>query len=185
MPKISAALNDEQVAVLGAGQHSVGGVKGLFLYVDRKGKREWSLKVRSGKDVRRFHLGVYPEVSLAQARRKAKVQRDRTLAEFLKLYGEGIGRERPSNYQSKAAQAQAAAPAVGSDTRQLVLDIELDGRQVGVLNVMVEIPLAHQLDYRINEQHVLHTLISTEFKTWYQTGELRLRYQRPPEGGSA
>jgi len=54
------------------GRHAVGGPAGLLLVVKPTGARSWMLRTRVGVKRRSIGLGGYPDVSLSEARRKAK-----------------------------------------------------------------------------------------------------------------
>lgn len=54
------------------GHHAVGGVAGLYLYVNETSARSWVLRVMVGSKRRHMGLGGFPDVSLAQAREKAR-----------------------------------------------------------------------------------------------------------------
>lgn len=73
MPKIAKQLSDRAVAAIKAeGRHPVGGVPGLHLRVTDTGHRGWVLRVKVGEQRRDMGLGPYPEVSLSEAREKAR-----------------------------------------------------------------------------------------------------------------
>lgn len=55
--------------------HAVGGVAGLLLQVSPTGARSWILRVWIGTKRRNIGLGGYPDVTLAQAREKARDMR--------------------------------------------------------------------------------------------------------------
>ncbi|RCS59588.1 tyrosine-type recombinase/integrase [Parvibium lacunae] len=55
-----------------AGRYSVGGVAGLYLKVSPSGARSWVLRVIVGNKRRDMGLGGFPDVTLAQARDKAR-----------------------------------------------------------------------------------------------------------------
>jgi integrase len=59
-----------------AGHHAVGGVAGLYLYVNDTGARCWVLRVMVGSKRRHMGLGGFPDVPLAAARLKARNARD-------------------------------------------------------------------------------------------------------------
>jgi integrase len=61
-------LNSIQVRNVGPGKHFDGG--GLFLDVKASGRRYWRMKYHYGGVERLLALGVYPEVSLAEARQR-------------------------------------------------------------------------------------------------------------------
>ncbi|MFY9810295.1 tyrosine-type recombinase/integrase [Aquabacterium sp.] len=58
------------------GHHAVGGVSGLYLYVNEAGARSWVLRMMVGEKRRHMGLGGYPDVTLAQAREKARQARE-------------------------------------------------------------------------------------------------------------
>jgi len=79
MPKIAKPLSDLEVRrITRVGWHAVGGVAGLLLQVRKPAKenaqipRSWILRVKVGEDRQPIGLGPYPQVSLAEAREKAK-----------------------------------------------------------------------------------------------------------------
>lgn len=57
------------------GNHAVGGVAGLYLYVNDNGARSWVLRVSIAGKRRHMGLGGFPDVTLAQARDKARTLR--------------------------------------------------------------------------------------------------------------
>lgn len=78
MPKRAKELTALQVKGLhAAGLHSVGGVAGLALQVTGVGARSWILRARVGSKRRDIGLGAFPDVTLAQARDKARAARDK------------------------------------------------------------------------------------------------------------
>lgn len=58
------------------GHHTVGGVAGLYLYVNDADARSWVLRMVIGNKRRHVGLGGYPDVTLAQAREKARAIRE-------------------------------------------------------------------------------------------------------------
>lgn len=73
MPRIAKQLSDRAVAAIKAeGRHPVGGVPGLHIRVTDTGHRGWVLRVKVGDARRDMGLGAYPEVTLADAREKAR-----------------------------------------------------------------------------------------------------------------
>lgn len=58
------------------GNHAVGGVSGLYLYVNDAGARSWVLRTMVGTKRRHMGLGGFPDVPLARAREKARAARD-------------------------------------------------------------------------------------------------------------
>jgi integrase len=59
-----------------AGNHAVGGVAGLYLYINDTGARSWVLRSMVGDKRRHMGLGGFPDVPLAQAKEKARKARD-------------------------------------------------------------------------------------------------------------
>jgi len=59
------------------GIHAVGGVAGLSLQVTPRGARSWVLRAMVGGKRREMGLGGYPDVTLAGAREKARIARDK------------------------------------------------------------------------------------------------------------
>lgn len=55
---------------------AVGGVTGLYLQISTKGTRSWILRFKLGGKRRDLGLGGYPDVSLAQARERAREAKD-------------------------------------------------------------------------------------------------------------
>ena len=58
------------------GNHAVGGVAGLYLYVNESNARSWILRAMVGGKRRHMGLGGFPDVTLAQAREKARQARE-------------------------------------------------------------------------------------------------------------
>lgn len=76
MPKKAKELAAYQVRRLKRpGLHAVGGVAGLHLQVTARGARSWILRVVIGSRRRDLGLGGYPDVTLEQAREKAREAR--------------------------------------------------------------------------------------------------------------
>lgn len=59
-----------------AGNHAVGGVAGLYLYINDTGARSWVLRTMVGDKRRHMGLGGFPDVPLAQAKDKARKARN-------------------------------------------------------------------------------------------------------------
>ena len=73
MPKIAKELSAVEVRNLTKpGRHSVGGVSGLLIQVTPSGAKSWLLRVMVGNQRREMGLGGFPDVTLAQAREKAR-----------------------------------------------------------------------------------------------------------------
>lgn len=83
MPKVAKELSALEVKRLqhpGKGRNAtfaVGGVAGLLLQITASGGRTWLLRARIGGKRREIGLGGYPEVTLAQARDRAREAKDK------------------------------------------------------------------------------------------------------------
>lgn len=78
MPKRAPELTALQVQrITSKGFNSVGGVSGLGLYVSPGGARSWVLRYHVDGKRREMGLGPFPDVTLAQAREKARAERDK------------------------------------------------------------------------------------------------------------
>lgn len=77
MPKKAHELSALEVKRLSKpGMYPVGGVAGLYLLVAPTGGRSWILRTKVGDKRREIGLGGFPDVSLADARIKARAVRD-------------------------------------------------------------------------------------------------------------
>jgi integrase len=77
MPKKALELAAVQVRRLGKpGLHAVGGVSGLHLHVKETGARSWILRVKVGDRRPDIGLGGFPDVTLEQARNRAREVRE-------------------------------------------------------------------------------------------------------------
>lgn len=77
MPKKAVELSALAVKrLVTPGMYPVGGVAGLYLLVAETGGRSWILRIKVGDKRREIGLGGYPDISLADARIKAKEKRD-------------------------------------------------------------------------------------------------------------
>lgn len=80
MPKKAKELSALEVNRLSTpGNHAVGGVSGLYLYVNEAQGRSWVLRVMIAGSRKHFGLGGYPSVTLAQARDKAREAREKVV----------------------------------------------------------------------------------------------------------
>lgn len=84
------------------GHHAVGGVAGLYLYVNDAGARSWVLRVMVGDKRRHMGLGGFPDVPLAHAKEKA-----RKLREEIAQGNDPLVQKRALASQLKASQASA------------------------------------------------------------------------------
>ena len=77
MPRKAKELAAFQIRKLTKpGLHAVGGVDGLHLQVTESGSRTWILRVKLGARRPDFGLGGYPDVTLEQARTRARETRE-------------------------------------------------------------------------------------------------------------
>ena len=80
MPKKAKELSALEVSRLTKpGNHAVGGVSGLYLYVNEAQGRSWVLRVVIAGQRKHLGLGGYPTVTLAQAREKARTAREQVV----------------------------------------------------------------------------------------------------------
>ncbi|RZI79906.1 MAG: DUF4102 domain-containing protein [Rubrivivax sp.] len=78
MPKKAKELAAIEVSrLLEPGLHAVGGVAGLTLQVQSTGARSWVLRFSVGGKRREMGLGGYPDVTLADAKRRAREEREK------------------------------------------------------------------------------------------------------------
>ncbi|NBU25843.1 MAG: DUF4102 domain-containing protein, partial [Gammaproteobacteria bacterium] len=96
-PELSAALARR---LKRPGLHAVGGVDGLHLRIKPTGASSWMLRVMVGNRRPDIGLGGYPDVTLEQARQRAREARE--------LIRQGID---PRDEKRKARDALAAAEA--------------------------------------------------------------------------
>jgi integrase len=123
MPRKADELGPLQVQRLKApGLHPVGGVAGLRLQVSPSGARSWILRTTVGGKRIEKGLGGYPDVTLAQAREKARKARD--------LVSEGVN---PIE-QAKAARSALQAAAAKAWTFDDCIDAFLKDRAAGWTN---------------------------------------------------
>ena len=103
MPKLAAEISAITVAKLAKpGLHFVGVVQGLALHITATGARSWLLRVVIAGRRREMGLGNFPEVSLAQAREKARAAR-----ELIRQGVDPIERQRSAQSALRAAVAKA------------------------------------------------------------------------------
>ncbi|RDD93500.1 site-specific integrase [Paracoccus pantotrophus] len=134
MPKIAKELKPAAVQALkhagGAGHtfHAVGGVQGLLLQITATGGRSWIMRVRIAGQRKHFGLGGYPEVSLAEARRRAADVRDaiKTGADPAEAWRIGAAAR---DLMAKG-YAQGEAWAKARDQRQAVKDGEAEAQRM-------------------------------------------------------
>ena len=77
MPRSVRAMTAAEVdAITRPGRHAVGGVSGLALKVTNNGGRSWALRTHVDGKRREFGLGPAPTITLAQARKRARIKLD-------------------------------------------------------------------------------------------------------------
>lgn len=76
MPRVAKQLSAAEVRrITKPGAHAVGGVTGLYLRVAPTGGRAWILRATVGNKRREIGMGGFPDVSLAEARERAREAR--------------------------------------------------------------------------------------------------------------
>lgn len=81
MPKKASELSAKAVRDLTEpGRYPVGGVAGLLLRVMPTGSKQWILRTKSGSHRRDIGLGGFPDVTLSQARDRAREVKDKIRA---------------------------------------------------------------------------------------------------------
>ena len=94
MPRIARELGPLEVSRLkAAGEHSVGGVPGLYLRIEG-GSRAWLLRYNVDGKRRRMGLGPFPAVPLAAARERARKERSLLDVGLDPIAERTLGRER-------------------------------------------------------------------------------------------
>lgn len=102
----SGKLTAVAIKAARAGKHFDGG--GLYLEVTASGARYWRLKYRHGGREKRISFGVYPEVSLSEARQR------REAARALLRDGKDPSAERTTIRDAQKRNADAAFPKVAA-----------------------------------------------------------------------
>lgn len=81
MPKKAKELSALEVGrLVRPGHYAVGGVTGLYLYVNEAQGRSWVLRMILAGKRKHLGLGGYPSVTLSQAREKARAAREQVLS---------------------------------------------------------------------------------------------------------
>lgn len=120
MPKKARELTALEVKRLtNPGLHFVGEIPGLALQVLPTGGRTWVLRMMVGAKRRDMGLGGYPEVSLADARAKARVARDRVRA--------GVDPIAEAQAARSALRAAQAAAMTFRQAAELFIDTNRSG----------------------------------------------------------
>ena len=105
MPKKAAELSAKQVRDLKeVGTHAVGGVSGLLLQIKSPQAKSWVLRTKIGD--RRCHIGLggFPDVSLADARERARQLKDK-----IKQGIDPLAEKKASKLALMQAQARAVS----------------------------------------------------------------------------
>ncbi|QEU07961.1 tyrosine-type recombinase/integrase [Paracoccus yeei] len=156
MPKIAKELKPAAVQALrhggGAGHafHAVGGVQGLLLQITATGGRSWIMRARMAGVRKHFGLGSYPEISLAEARRRAADVRDAIKAGADPAEAWRIGAAARDMMAKGFAQGEAWATA--RDQRQTVKDGASEARKMTFAKAMDEYLKTKLTEFR-NEKH--------------------------------
>ena len=156
MPKIAKELKPAAVQALrhggGAGHafHAVGGVQGLLLQITATGGRSWIMRARMAGGRKHFGLGSYPEVSLAEARRRAADVRDAIKAGADPAEAWRIGAAARDMMAKGFAQGEAWATA--RDQRQAIKDGAAQTRKMTFAKAMDEYLKTKLTEFR-NEKH--------------------------------
>lgn len=156
MPKIAKELKPAAVQALkhagGSGHtfHAVGGVQGLLLQITATGGRSWIMRARIAGARKHFGLGGYPEVSLAEARRRAADVRDaiKTGADPAEAWRIGAAAR---DLMAKG-YAQGEAWATARDQRQAVKDGATEAHRMTFAKAMDEYLKTKLTEFR-NEKH--------------------------------
>lgn len=120
MPKKIAPLSAVEVSRIDTrGMHAVGGVAGLLLQVAKGGSRSWVLRARIGNKRRDIGLGGYPDVTLSQARTKA-----RNLREQISGGADPIAERRAARQALEATQAKRLTFAEAARRKHAAIESE-------------------------------------------------------------
>lgn len=77
MPKLAKELTALHISRLKTpGHYAVGGVTGLYLYVNEANAKSWVLRAMIGDKRRHIGIGGYPTISLSKAREDARLLRE-------------------------------------------------------------------------------------------------------------
>lgn len=156
MPILAKELKPAAVQALrhagGAGHtfHSVGGVQGLMLQITATGGRSWIMRTRIAGTRKHFGLGGFPEVSLAEARRRAADVRDaiRTGADPAEAWRIGAAAR---DLMAKG-YAQGDAWTQARDQRQAVKDGTTETNRMTFAKAMDEYLKTKLTEFR-NDKH--------------------------------
>ncbi|MFN3313298.1 MAG: tyrosine-type recombinase/integrase [Hyphomonas sp.] len=156
MPKVAKELKDAKVRALshdggkGHAFHAVGGVPGLLLQVTAGDGRSWLMRARLNGQRKHYGLGGYPEVSLAEARRRAGDVRDaiKTGADPSEAWRIGSAAR---DLMAKG-YAQGEAWATARDQRQAVKDGATEAQRMTFAKAMDEYLKTKLTEFR-NEKH--------------------------------
>ena len=156
MPKIAKELKPAAVLALkhggGSGHafHAVGGVQGLLLQITATGGRSWIMRARVAGVRKHFGLGGFPEISLAEARRRAADVRDAIKAGADPAEAWRIGAAARDMMAKGYAQGEAWATA--RDQRQAVKDGAAQARKMTFEKAVDEYLKTKLSEFR-NEKH--------------------------------
>ena len=118
MKKIGAKADISKIATTGARFEMADSVvRGLRLRVSAAGVKSWSLLYRKGDAFRRFDLGIFPDVTLADAREDAREHK----RDIRKKNADPQKAKKDQKAQDRAARAKAAEGAAGETVESLAL----------------------------------------------------------------
>lgn len=159
MPKRAKELSALEVKRLDRkGLHSVGGVAGLKLQVTKTGARSWILRATVGSKIRSIGLGAYPDVTLSQARDKARDMREQ-IADGI----DPVEQRREARRALIAAQAKEMSFAEAARQKHQAILPTLTNKQVQdswirALEIHAFPVIGHMPVDRIELAHVLKVL---------------------------
>src|SRR5699024_194778 len=120
MPKKIEPLSAVEVSRIDMrGMHAVGGVAGLLLQVAKGGSRSWVLRARIGNKRRDIGLCGYRDVTLSQARTKA-----RNLREQISGGADPIAERRTARQALQATQAKRLTFAEAARRKHAAIESE-------------------------------------------------------------
>ena len=112
MPRKSRELSALEVGRLAVpGLHFVGGVAGLAMQVQPSGARSWVMRFSAAGRRREMGLGGFPDVTLADARRRAREEREKSDKGVDPIAGRKAAASRLRAEQAKAFTFKAASLA--------------------------------------------------------------------------
>jgi integrase len=160
MPRKATELSPLAVSKLRKrGLHAVGGVAGLHLQVTEAGARSWVLRVRLASGKRRdMGLGGFPDVTLAQARDRARIARDKVDAGLDPIAARIAERSAQAAAQASAWTFEQCAKACIKTRAAEWSNAKHAGQWSATLETYAYPVLGHLLVRDITHSHVLAAL---------------------------